>query len=542
MGRSAPGTPSGPTAACRARVDAVRLAFVLPLVLGVAAGLLVAQPARAQDAAEVAAEGGRYRRLVVVDVQGEIEPVVGAYLERSLSQAVQAGADAVVLRIESPGGRGDVMERMIDAVLAMPSTVRTVAWIEKSAYSAAALLALACDEIVMAPGARMGDAQPIFLTGEGIVPAGEKIETVARALVRKLAERRGWDPILCEKFVSKDREVVEVRRKGTDERRYVYADELTSARDDDLVRGVAKRDLERVRVVVAADRLLTLTTNEAKEHGFVRRVLASEEALLAALRADGGTVAYVAMDWPERASRFLLGLTGVLGAVVVLCAGLSLFRGIGTATVVGLAALALIAMVTWTADLPHGFALLLVLVGLVLLAVEALLLPGFGVAGVLGIASTVAGFLFFSTGFTLDRPGTLSWETAGVFAAQFAGTLLVGGLFLVLFSRLVPSLPFARRHLHLPEGGLPAGPVGVPEPDLVPVGAAGVASTDLRPAGRATFAGRPVDVTSEGGFVEAGTPVRVLRVEGPKVFVRSAGPAPAPSADASRPAAGGARP
>lgn len=539
MGRSTPGHAPGTAARRTSAGPRHPVGALLALLLAVG-GLSAARPAWAEDAAD----GARYRRLVVVDVRGEIEPVVGAYLERSLEAAAGAGADAVVLRIESPGGRGDVMERMIDAVLAVPATVRTVAWIEKSAYSAAALVALACDEIVMAPGARMGDAQPIFLTGEGIVPAGEKIETVARALVRKLAERKGWDPVLCEKFVSKDREVVEVRRKGTDERRYVYADELTSARDDDLVGGVPRRELERVRVVVAADRLLTLTTNEAKDFGFVRRVKTSEEALLAALKADGATVTNVTMAWHERASRFLLGLTGVLGALVVLCAGLSLFRGIGTATVVGLAALALIAMVTWTADLPHGFALLLVLVGLVLLAVEALLLPGFGVAGVLGIAATVAGFLFLSTGFTLDRPGTLSWETAGVFAAQFAGTLLAGSVFLVLLSRLVPSLPFARRHLHLPDGGLPAGPVGAPEPDLVGVGAAGVASTDLRPAGRATFAGRPVDVTSEGGFVEAGTAVRVLRVEGPRVFVRPSAPEAGSAAGvgAAQRAGGGTRP
>lgn len=492
------------------RIALLALAMSAVAWLGVRAGH-AAPPAEA-----------RYRAVHVIDVRDEVEPALAAYLERSLKAAVSAKADCIVLRIESPGGRVDSMERMIDAVLAVPKTVRTIAWIPKEAYSAASLTAIACDEVIMAPGARMGDAQPIFITDKGIEPVGEKAETVLRALVRRLAEDNGWDPIVAEKLISKDKEVLELRPKGTDRRLYVHGEDFASARDDDLVGGVPKRDLERVRVAIAKDRLLTMTTEEARDFGFVRRTFPDEPAFLAALKADGATVTLVEMSWREQASRWLLGLTGVLGALVMLCVGMTVFQGIGVSTIVGICALLLVGMVTVTADLPNGFPLLLIGIGILLLAAEAFLLPGFGIAGILGIVATAAGFLSLATGFTLDSPGTLSWDVFARFLGQFAATLVVGGVFLVLISRVVPSLPFARRHLHLSADGLGAGAVAVPGDVVVAVGATGAASTDLRPSGRATLAGRVVDVTSEGGWVEGGTAVRVVRVEGARVFVRPA--------------------
>jgi hypothetical protein len=209
----------------------------------------------------------------VIDVRDEVDRL---WRPRSAAWAAVAAKADIVLRIESPGGRVDSMERMIDAVLAVPKTVRTIAWIPKEAYSAASLTAIACDEVIMAPGARMGDAQPIFITDKGIEPVGEKAETVLRALVRRLAEDNGWDPIVAEKLISKDKEVLELRPKGTDRRLYVHGEDFASARDDDLVGGVPKRDLERVRVAIAKDRLLTMTTEEARDFGFVRRTFPDE--------------------------------------------------------------------------------------------------------------------------------------------------------------------------------------------------------------------------------------------------------------------------
>lgn len=502
-------------------------------VLWLGLALAVAVASVATSAVAEPTEPPRHRRIRVVDFDGEIEPAIAAYLVRQIEAGKAAGADAIVLRIDSPGGRVDSSKEIADAVLALPPSVRTIAWVENEAISGATLVSLACDEIVMGPRATIGDCQPILMTGGGFVPAGEKIETVLRAWFRRYAEDNGWDPVLCEKFVSKDKEVVLLRTK-TEPVRELYADgdEFASARDGDLVGGVPKKDLERVRVAVAKDRLLTLTTSEAKAYGFVRRSFPDEASLLAALSAPGAVVEKVAMSWQERASRWLLGFVGVLGAVVVLCAGITVFQGIGFATIVGACALVLVGLVTVTADLTDGFPLLLIGVGLVLLAAEAFLLPGFGVAGILGIASAGAGFLFLATGYAPGNGGgageghDLTWGTTATFLAQFAATLLVGGAILLTLSRLFPSIPFLRNRLHLPEGGLAAGAAVLPADVLPKVGAVGTAATDLRPAGRATIDGRACDVVGEGGWVGAGAPLRVVRVEGTRVVVRATGPAP----------------
>jgi membrane-bound serine protease (ClpP class) len=513
-----PPTPSSPVR----RPRRARAAGTACLLAGLAAafGAVPAARTAAADAPET-----RYRSIRVVDFEDDIESALAAFTERRLEAAEAAGDECVVLRIDSPGGTVFHSLEIADAVLALPKTIRTIAWVKERAYSGAAMVALACDEIVMGPKAAIGDCQPILMSTEGIAPAGEKIETVLRAQFRKYAEDNGWPALLAEKMVSKDMEVVRVRDGRTGDLLLADGAEFLSARDEDLVSGVPKSRLTRVGVVVGKDRLLTLTTKEAKEYGFVRRTFDDEAALLAALAGESAVIRVDEMTFSERAGRWLLGFAGILSAVVLLCAVLTIFRGVGLATFLGLGALALLGLVTWTADLANGFALLLVGVGVLLLLAEAFLIPGFGFAGILGTVATVAGLLFLTTGFTLESSGSLSWEAAKDFLLQVVVTLAVGFGIVALLARLFPSVPFFNRMLLLQGDGLGAGaavPVATWTP---PAGATGVAATALRPAGRATLDGHGVDVTSEGGFVEPGTRVRVVRVEGARVVVRPEAPA-----------------
>jgi membrane-bound serine protease (ClpP class) len=514
---------SKPPAAVSSRSRRVRAAGTASLWAGLAlvfGGL--AGTARAEE------PEARYRSIRVIPFEDDIESALAAFTQRRLDAAKAAGDDCIVLRIDSPGGTVFHSSEVADAVLGLPKSIRTIAWVKEMAYSGAAMVALACDEIVMGPTAAVGDCQPILMSGEGIAPAGEKIETVLRAQFRKYAEDNGWPPLLAEKMVSKDMEVIRVR-DDTGKLHLADGAEFLSARGDDVVAGLPKDRLTRVGIVVGKDRLLTLTTKEAKEYGFVRRVFDDEKALLAALSAEGATVRIDGMSFSERAGRWLLGFAGILGAVVLLCAVLTIFRGIGLPTFIGLGALVLLGLVTWTADLANGFALLLIGVGLLLLLVEAFLVPGFGIPGILGVVSAVAGLLFLTTGFTLESSGSLSWSAAKEFLLQVVVTLAAGFALVFLLARLFPSVPLFGRTLLLQGDGLGAGaaiPVATWTP---PAGAAGVAATALRPAGRATLDGRGVDVTSEGGFVEAGTPVRVVRVEGTRVVVRPETPAPSRS-------------
>jgi membrane-bound serine protease (ClpP class) len=221
------------------------------------------------------------------------------------------------------------------------------------------------------------------------------------------------------------------------------------------------------------------------------------------------------MTFSERAGRWLLAFSGVLSAILLLGVAFTLWQGIGTHTWVGAGALVLAVLVVATADLAHGFPLLLLGVAAILLLVEAFVVPGFGVPGILGVLCFAAGMFFLTSGV---RPGGGTWEpeVAERFGLQLIVTLLVAGATVVALARLFPSAPYARRLL-LAGDGLPAG-AAAPAPATA--SAEAVAITPLRPAGRAQMAGEVVDVVTEGDFLEAGTPLRVLRVEGNRVVVR----------------------
>lgn len=154
--------------------------------------------------------------------------------------------------------------------------------------------------------------------------------------------------------------------------------------------------------------------------------------------------------------------------------------------------------------------ILVLLAGLVLFCVELFVLPGFGVAGILGLLAVIAGVFLTLAG---PPPGMAEISIAA-FSVLSALTLLGVGMWAVLASRqgrynalFGGSLDSERGYISAP-----------PRPELE--GAEGVALTDLRPAGAARIAGERLDVVSAAGWITAGTPLRVERSDGYRTVVR----------------------
>ena len=178
----------GPTARC----------FAILLPLWIAAFPLAAQ----MPASAVAQDGPVYR----IPVTGTIEMGLAPFVERSLEEAAAAGAAAAVLDINTPGGRVDAAERVVDAL--QDSPIPTYAFVNPRAFSAGALIALATDGIFMRPGGVIGAATPV--SGEG-QKAPEKIVSAMRSEFRALAAERGLDPRVAEAMV--DEEIADPRRR-----------------------------------------------------------------------------------------------------------------------------------------------------------------------------------------------------------------------------------------------------------------------------------------------------------------------------------------
>ena len=402
-----------------------------------------------------------------VPVTGVIELGLAPFVERALREAAAAKAAAVVLDLDTPGGRIDAAERIVDAVQA--SRVPVYAFVNSRAFSAGALVSLAAREIYYAPGAVIGAATPV--TGEGR-KAPEKIVSAMRSEMRALAEARGRDVRVAEAMV-----------------------------DEDVA----------IPGVVAAGKLLTLTAGEAVRLGYGKPI-ASWDALVHELGLERARVVTVHVNWAERLVRFfthpavapLLLSLGFLGIIFELKA-----PGFGLPGALGAICLALFFGSHFILGLAGLEELLLIGAGMILVAVEMFLLPGFGVAGIAGGLAIAGGFYL---SFVSDMASGADYVQAlGLFSLSVLVVILVAW---ALLRRLPRSRRFSASGILLGEStSREAGYLSsAVRPELI--GATGVAVTDLRPSGAARFGKERLDVVTDSNWISAGTPVRIVRSEG----------------------------
>jgi len=416
--------------------------------------------------------------VYVAPLHGMIDLGLAPFVDRVLREASAANAAAVVLDIDTFGGRVDAAVLIRDALLR--ARVPTVAFVNKRAISAGALIGLAAERIAMADGGTIGAATPVQAgaPGAAAAPTSEKTVSYVRKEFRATAESRGRPPELAEAMVDPDVVVAGLVEKG---------------------------------------KLLTLTTSEALERGLADLRADSLEALLAALKLENAEVRHASVNWAEQLVRVfthpvlssVLMTIGVLGLIVEIRT-----PGFGVPGIVGVSSLAIFFWGHWLVRLAGWEELLLVTAGLVLIAVEIFVIPGFGIAGVLGIAALAGGL-------TLSVIGSGATVPVIIHAAgRVALALLAAAAGSLALLKLLPRLPYARA-LVLDTGlASQAGYASPPVSDQRWLGKQGTARTPLRPAGIADIDGARVDVVSDGEYVDEGAPLEVVSVEGNRIVVR----------------------
>lgn len=440
--------------------------------------------------------------VYVIPVHGMIEPALLYVMRRGVAEAERNQAAAIVLSMDTLGGRLDAATEIVR--LMQRVRVPTYTFVEKNAISAGAIIALSTDKIFMAPGSVIGDAMPIMMSPTGgaqEMPEAieEKTVSAVAALIRAAAQESGHDPQLAEAMVRRELE-------------YKIGDEVISP----------------------AGQLLTLTNVEAeREVGppEARRKLLSAgtrdtlDAMLDAEGLGGLDTRTLEVTSAERIARFIAAL-----APMLLMAGLlGLYiefktPGFGLPGLLGVLALALFFWGHHIAGLAGMEELVIFLVGLGLILIEIFVLPGFGFPGVLGIMLVVWSLL---SAMMHRLPGG-SWLPSlpelqlPVFKLALA--IVMSGVAALLLGRFLPKTPLYG-HLVLKQAtstgqGYSAGPAG----NAALLGALGRAATALRPGGAMLLEDRRIDVVTRGEFVEADAPVRVVEVHGNRVVVEPANP------------------
>jgi membrane-bound serine protease (ClpP class) len=414
--------------------------------------------------------------VYVAPVEGIIDLGLAPFVQRVLDEAAAAGAAAVVLDINTFGGRVDAAVQIRDALL--NAQVPTLAYVNRRAISAGALISLAAQHLVMAPGATIGAATPVQAGAGNAQPVSEKTVSYVRKEFRATAESRKRPALIAEAMVDPD---------------------------------VA------IRGVIEKGKLLTLTTDEALNHKVAEHRADSLEAALERVGITGAELRRVSPNWAENVVRFLthpvlsslLVTIGMFGIIIELRT-----PGFGVAGAVGVGSLAAFFWGHWLVQLAGWGELLLALGGVVLLIVEFFVIPGFGLAGILGILAILAALVMSVVG---------SGATPEFFmlaAGRIILSLLVALVASFMLLRFLPRTPFGRRLIL--DTGLGAGHEygSAPESDARWLGKRGRTTSPLRPAGIADIEGVRVDVVSEGDLIEPGTPVEVTRVDGNRIVVR----------------------
>ena len=421
--------------------------------------------------------------VYVVPVKGVIDLGLAPFIQRVLNEAQKNQAAAVILDINTFGGRVDAAVQIRDALLNSP--VRTIAFIDKRAISAGALISLAAQTVVMAPGSTIGAATPVQSgpAGSTTAPTSEKTVSYVRKEFRATAESRKRPPLIAEAMVDSDVVIPDVSEKG---------------------------------------KLLTLTTEEALKLKVADLQANSIEALLKELNILDTELRSFTPNWAEEVVRFLTH--PVVSSLLVSVAMLGIFLelrtpGFGAPGVIGLSSLSLFMWGHWLVQLAGWEELLLALLGLFLFALELFVIPGFGIVGILGLLALL-GALVMSTLGAGSHSGFVLWA---VVRMGFSVALAI--VLTALFLKFLPKLPIGRKLILSTALETSDGFSSAPPTDYQWLGRTGLAHSTLRPAGIADFQGHRVDVVSDGEFIDAGAPIRVLHVDGNRIVVqRDLGP------------------
>lgn len=420
-------------------------------------------------AVHVADTADKACRIFVVTIDSEIHAKSARTLEKALKEAENLGTDVFLMRLNTFGGALDAAEKMRTALLEAPFV--TVSFIDHQAASAGALISIACDSIIMAPGSTIGSATVVGPTGE---PMPEKYQSYMRSLMRATAEEKGRDPGMAEQMVEGEK-VLNMTTREAIERGYAQGQAAT---------------------VEEAIRLLGYETCEISEYketaldkviGFLLLPLVQALLLMGMI---GGV--YIELKTPG---------VGLPLAVAVLCA-VAYFAPL------------------FLEGLARYWELALIVVGVVLLAVEIFVTPGFGLLGISGLVAIAAGLvLVMVDNWIFEFKGPFPWHGLlnPVAVVSVSSLLSVTGI-LVSVHYLFPTRLFNRIALRT-DLTAETGFVGVPEwKDILP-GTRGTAFTDLRPAGKVLIDGRWIEARAAVGYITKNTPVTVVRVEGGVLFV-----------------------
>lgn len=420
------------------------------------------------------------KNIVLMEIKSEIDPRTSRYVDLGLTFADENFADLVIIELDTYGGTVNDAKDIVERILDYETPVYV--FINKDAASAGALISISCDSIYMSAGASIGAATVVTADGAA---APDKYQSYMRSTMRSTAETKGRDPKIAEAMVDESIEIEGVSEEG---------------------------------------KVLTFSTREAIENGFCEAEVSSIEEILEMHSIDNYKIIEFSLGTSEKVIAFFLNpfISGLL--ILIIIGGLYFelqTPGIGFPLAASVIAVILYFVPYYLNGLAENWEILMFVVGVILIALEVFVIPGFGVAGVLGLVFTMGSLVlvminndFFDFSFV---PGPeLFIAISTIIAGLFGSFVLVffGGL------RLSNTAAFKRISLEDSQKSDEGYTTKHVSDDIV--GKKGIAHTVLRPSGIIEVEGELYDAYTRGSYLNKGEEIIIISDEGTSLKVKKA--------------------
>ena len=449
------------------------------------------------------------KSVYIVPISGTIDLGLPPYIERSITEAEENNASAIIFEINTFGGRVDAATQIKDAII--NSKVLTIAFINKRAISAGALISLSCEKIFMTEGSTIGATTAVDMSGK---KGSEKVISYMREEMATTADKWGRNTDIARGMVDEELEF----KKFVS---YKYST-VNNIRDTTKISNyflILNSDTLIVDDIEGRKRgnLITLTTNQALKYNFADFQAESVNEILDILKLADLEIIENNENWSESIVRFLtnpvvaslLTTFGFLGILFEIQS-----PGWGIAGSIGLTCLALSLGSSFIAGLATITEFLIIIAGLLFIGLEALVIPGFGIAGIAGILIFIWGLYLLLIPSVPVGQDIINEATNGLLIG-IVGSII--GLILLLkafiktrfWSQLTSPGSQNKKDGYSTSNGWEKL-----------IGVSGEATTDLHPSGWANINSNRIFVVSEGKFIESKSEITVISVHGNRVVVR----------------------
>ncbi|MBB6454318.1 membrane-bound serine protease (ClpP class) [Salirhabdus euzebyi] len=411
------------------------------------------------------AENGQGDLVLFVPIEDNVERGLASFLERSIKEAREKGVDHIIFEIDTPGGRVDAASDI--AKLLQTLDIPNTAFILKQALSAGSYIALNADNIYMKPTATMGASGVITADGNA---ADKKAQSAWIAEMTAAAEHNGRDPLYAQAMADASIHLPEYRAHEGE--------------------------------------FLTLRPNEAVEVGYAEGIPEDRTELLTMLNLQNAQIQEIEPTLAEQIARFITDpvVVPILLSIASLGFIVELYSpGFGLPGSMGLMSLILFFYGHMIAGLAGFESIILLVLGIICIVLE-FFVPG-GILGFVGIGAILASLFMASA-------------DVGHMAMSVGIALIVSIIASVILFKTIGMEKGLFRHIILSEATTTEKGFVSTVNRLELIGMIGTTLTPLRPAGTAEFEDERLDVVTEGGYVQAGKSVKIVKVEGSRIVVR----------------------